>query len=460
MLSKDTKPVGWSLTGVKTLTAGPLSARDPGLDAHNLDAGFAACPKTVAEVQAIVRWCATHSTPLVTQGGRTGLAGGAASTIGQVILMTERLNAIREIDAPAKIAVVDAGVTLSTLEEAVAPHGLTVGIDIAARGSCTIGGMVATNAGGGEAFRNGVMRQRVLGLEAVMPDGALFSDLKKVIKSNEGYDIKQLLIGSEGTLGVVTGVVLKLEQATHTRKTVLAAADDTASALLCFERLRKRFGDRLLAAEIMLDDYFQTTSQALGLADRFAHLKASVYFLAEVDDSTEGDEAFQDTLAESLEAGDINNAIIAKNEQERRAIWQVREDSFLIDKCHPGGCWFDISVPLGALDRYIRDSITRITALNPDLRLFIMGHLGDGNLHYTVAGPEPVEHLYDDIADALYKGLSAIGGSFSAEHGIGREKHASLFKHGNATKLSLMRTIKRAVDPKNIMNPGKVISPE
>jgi FAD/FMN-containing dehydrogenase len=444
--------------GIRQLSAADLEGRDPGLDATNFAAGVALCPKSLEDVTSIVTWCAKSQTPIVTQGGRTGLAGGSASVPGQLVVMMEHMNTIRNIDADSGVAIVDAGVTLTQLEDAVSVFGLTVGIDLAARGTCTIGGMVATNAGGGEAFRNGVMRQRVLGLEVVLPDGAVMNDLKKVIKVNEGYDMKQMFIGSEGTLGIVTGVVLKLEKATGIRQTVLASTQNAADALSYFRRLRDALGANLLSAEIMWRNYFATTSRELGFEGQFGHLHGETYLVVDAY-VPQDDDRLLEALGESLEAGEISDAVIAKNEQERSEIWLVREESFLIDKAYPGGCWFDISIPLNELDSFVKDSITRIHAIDPELKVFVMGHLGDGNLHYTVAKDVSVEHLYSDIAAALYTGLTEIGGSFSAEHGIGTEKQTSMGKFADPAKLSLMRAIKAAIDPMNIMNPGKVLPP-
>lgn len=442
--------------GVRQLFAADLDGRDPGINTSNFAAGVALCPKTLKDVTSIVSWCAETRTPIVTQGGRTGLAGGTTSTQGQLMIMMDHMNTIRDIDADTGVVVVDAGVTLAQLEDAVSPMGLTAGIDFAARGSCTIGGMVATNAGGGEAFRNGVMRQRVLGLEVVLPDGAVMSDLKRVIKANEGYDMKQMFIGSEGTLGIVTGAVLKLEKSIRKRQTVLASTQCAADALSYFHRLRAAFGPKLLSAEIMWNDYFEMTSQALGFGGRFGHLEGETFFIADID-APQDDDGLIEILGESLEAGEISDAVIAKNEQECNEIWLVREESFLIDKAYPGGCWFDISIPLSELDAFVKESTARVHSVDPDLKVFVMGHLGDGNLHYTIAKETPVEQLYSDIAAALYTGLSAIGGSFSAEHGIGTEKQTSLGKFADPAKLSLMHAVKAAIDPMNIMNPGKVL---
>lgn len=441
-------------TGVRILDESACAARDPGLDPHTFGAAVAAMPGTVAEVASVIRWCADRGIGVVPHGGRTGLAGGAVSAPGQVVLMMERMNRIIDIDPAAAVAVVEAGAPLGAVEAAAAAHGLSLGIDIAARDSCTIGGMVATNAGGSEAFRNGVMRHRVLGLEAVMPDGAVFSDLKRVIKANEGLDIKQLLIGAEGTLGVITKVSLRLSPATGLRETALIAADTASDAVAVLRRLQALTTPRLLSAEVMWRDYFRATIGALGIGGGLDRLRGDVFLLV---DCAAGEAAcLPDILGPAAEAGEIRDAVFPKNEAERRDLWRIREDTFQIDRLHPGGCWFDVSVPLARLDGYVATVRDRVARVVPGAGIFIVGHLGDGNLHFTITGDAPLTHLYDPLCHALCEGLPEMGGSFSAEHGIGLEKRGTLARFGDPTKRALMAAVKAALDPRGIMNPGKL----
>jgi FAD/FMN-containing dehydrogenase len=430
---------------------------DPGLDAHNLDAGVVAFPATTAEVAAVVRLCAGRGIAVVPQGGRTGLAGGARSRPGELILATARLDRILEIEPGSATALAEAGVTLGALARAAAAHGLEPGIDLAARDSATLGGMVSTNAGGIEAFRHGTMRHRVLGLEAVLPSGEVVSDLKRVVKANEGYDVKQLLVGAEGTLGIVTRVALQLVPLRTDRATALVAARDAAGAVAVVRRLRAARDSTLLAAEIMWPGYARVTARSLRQEGVLAFAPEDALFLLAEVAGEEAEERLATHLGSAVEAGEAIDAVIAKNAEERRRFWLIREESWEVDKALPHGFWFDVSVPPARLDAYARGAVARVTALDPTLRVFMMGHLGDGNMHVTVTCGRPRPELADAVADAVFAGLAEAGGSFSAEHGIGTEKRAYLAARADPAKLALMRVLKHAIDPRGIMNPGKVV---
>ncbi|HSF95482.1 MAG TPA: FAD-binding oxidoreductase [Thermohalobaculum sp.] len=447
------------LQGLRTAEA--LASRDPGFHPLNLSAKLAALPRSTAEVAAVVALCRRHSVPIVPQGGRTGLAGGAASDPHSLILMTDRLDRIVEIDPLARIAVVEAGVTLARLEDAAAMHGLSAGIDLAARGSATIGGLIATNAGGMEAFRNGSMRSRLLGLEAVLPDGEVLDDMTRVPKCNEGYDVKQLFCGAEGTLGIVTRAVLRLSPADGSGTTLLAACRDAAAALDGFRRIEASPALALLRGEIMWRPYAAAVAEADGLARVLGFAEAPVYALYEVtprDPAADPAEALIDVLAAPMQTGGILDAVVAASERERDEIWRVREDSFVIDRFLPHALWYDISVPLAGLDAYVAETARALAALDHALRFYVFGHLGDGNLHITIGDGQPADPGRAKAVDRIvYRGLKAAGGSISAEHGIGIDKRASLRDHTDPQKLRLMALIKRALDPKGLMNPGKML---
>jgi len=437
---------------------GDLRARDPGWHPENLGAGLAVAPTTTKEVSDILSFCNRAGVGVVPHGGLTGLAGGAASKNGQIIMMLTELRSTT-VDPETGVAVVGAGATLESVDRAAALHGLAVGIDLAARGSATIGGMISTNAGGGEAFRNGTMRHRVLGLEVVLPDGSIMSDMKHVTKANEGVDVKHLFIGAEGTLGIVTRAVIKLEPRQVERSTVLVGCRAASGAVKAFATLNARKGIRLLLAEIMWADYACTAALELGLEKwlTFADCPVYVIFDLAAEGGADGD---SDTLMEVLEAmmssGAIEDAVIAKNESERSDIWRIREESDVIDRRHPHGLWFDLSVPQKHLDDYVAGMLARVSTVDSDFRVFVMGHLGDGNLHLTLSRGTPAADEYARVADAVYDGLGALGGSFSAEHGIGTEKKASMSRLVDPVKLEMMRSIKRLLDPNGIMNPGKI----
>lgn len=445
-------------TGLKTGLSS--QTHNPGYHQRNLDAGIELAPSSTDEVREIVELCAAKTIPIVPQGGRTGLAGGAATAPGQIILSTTRLNKIVAIDPLGGTATIEAGVRLATLEAAVNEHGLTVGIDLGARDSATIGGMISTNAGGIEAFRNGVMRRRVLGLEAVLADGTIYSELKRVGKANEGYDIKQLMIGAEGTLGIVTKAVLELLPLPIGRATALLACAGPDEAVSVFRAFRNSGEGRLLSAEIMWPTYARTVARLLGDRHTLAFHEApdACFVLIEVEGLQGSGDAFLElVLGEALESGAADNAIIAKNESERAAFWRIREESFAIDNAYPHGFWFDVSVPHDCLANYTKRLEENIFVIDPDLTVWIMGHLGDGNLHLTISAGVPKPDAEAAVSAAVLDGLSEMGGSFSAEHGIGLEKRQALKAHGATGKHELMRAIKQIFDPRGIMNPGKIL---
>ena len=433
---------------------------DAGFHPNNLDAGVVALPDRTKRVSDTVSYCQAHEIPIVTQGGRTGLTGAGVSRLGELIIQTSRLNRIIDIDENVGTAVVEAGVTLQQLQEACKGARLSVGVDLSARGSATLGGMVSTNAGGIEAFRHGMTRHRVLGIEAVLPDGRILNELKRVSKANEGYDIKQLLIGSEGTLGVITKIALDLVEEDNKSATALISCKNVTNAVHLFRRLRFNSKGSLLCAEIMWPDYAEITAVALKKTDILSFAcDGDVFVLVEVSggENDSGESCLTQSLGESFDAAEITGAIIAKNERERRDIWMIREESFAADTIYPHGFWYDVSVPQSELASYAQGLFARVRDINHELKILLFGHLGDGNLHLTITSGKEISALADEVTRAVFHGLSSMGGSFSAEHGIGTEKMHSLLIHGDPTKVALMRDIKNLLDPKGLMNPGKVI---
>ncbi|MCP5082268.1 MAG: FAD-binding oxidoreductase [Alphaproteobacteria bacterium] len=430
---------------------------DPGLDDHNLDAGLIVAPSSVDEVRALVSWCATESVALVPHGGRTSLAGAATSQRGQLVLSTSRLNKIIELDEASGTALIEPGVTLRELQLASAEIGLSPGIDLGARDNATIGGMVSTNAGGQQSFRNGVMRHRVLGLEAVLGNGNLFADLKKVSKSNEGYALRHLLIGSEGTLGVLTKISLALLPVDGDKATALVSCRDEAAAVKTFQRLRAQPGLELLAVEFMSPGYARITAAERGEEATLAFEPDQNAVFLLLDTPLQDESILSETLLTCSEHEELSNAIFAKSETDRAKFWAIREDVFLTDRQYPDSISFDISLPVSALPDYATAFAQRTGNILPDLKVFTIGHLADGNMHLTISCGRPVPDLHDQIRRAVNVGLAEVGGSFSAEHGIGIEKRKSLRENVPAHQLDLMRSIKQLFDPAGIMNPGKVL---
>ncbi len=441
--------------GRNLLVASDLASLDPGIHPDNLGAGLAVLPATTLEVARVLAICSALRIAVVPQGGRTGLAAGATSAPGELILSLSRMRRIEALDAAGGTAIVEAGVPLQLLNEAASVHGLSAGIDLGARGSCTIGGMISTNAGGMEAFRHGSMRQRVLGLEAVLADGRILSDLTQVLKANQGYDVKQLFIGAEGTLGVVTRAVVKLETMPGLPATALAVLGGMEQAVALLRQLERLAGTRLTHAELMSRNQLDVTAGELCFERLLALGAGPVTVLVEVAAREAGaaGAALELALGAALEEGLVTDAILASSERERAELWRVRED-WAVDRVFPGGLWYDVSVPLPALGAYLSGLRAR---LDPALQLFVIGHLADGNLHLTVNADRPIGGRYDEVSAVVYDGLVALGGAFSAEHGIGLEKQAALLKYLDPVKLEVMRAVKRTLDPHGIMNPGKVL---
>ncbi|MCP4562933.1 MAG: FAD-binding oxidoreductase [Bosea sp.] len=448
------------LRGSQVLDRDALAARDPGWDAGNLNAFALVRPGSIAEVARLVAWCRAQRCAFVPQGGRTGLVGGSVTTPEQLICDLGALDRIEEIDPDSGIAVVQAGVTLGALQEAAAAVGLHPGLDLAARGSATIGGLIATNAGGITAFRTGVMRHRVLGLEAVLPDGRLVDDMTRVLKTSAGYDVKQLLIGAEGTLGIVTRAVIRLDPLPNGRATALLGIGDAAQALDIVRRLRAGSAP-LLAAEIMWSGFVAATSAALGLDPAQLPLRSPCLLLVELGgtDFEAARIALEEALAVLVETEPELDGIVSSSMAQSAQLWRLREDTEVLYRLHPQAPSYDISLPARAFDGYVERLRPALKAIDPAIEPYLFGHLADGNLHIVLNRPGPLKRdIQAAVEAAIYGELRGLGGSFSAEHGIGSKRIAALQRHADPVKLALMAEIKRLFDPDNLCNPGKIVA--
>jgi FAD/FMN-containing dehydrogenase len=443
---------------LRILDAQTLEGRHPGEHPANLHAGVVAQPGSTEAAAALVTWCREKRVAIVPQGGLSGLVGGAVSTEGQVILSTARLNRVLAIHPEEATVEVEAGVTLEALQQALAPFGLTTGIDLGSRGSATVGGMVSTNAGGILAFRNGVMRHQVLGLEAVLPSGDIFTDMTRVVKVSAGPDLKHLFIGGEGAFGFVTRVVLAVERVRPHRATALLGVADAASALAIVAHLRGLAGTTLEAAEMMWPRYVLDHAALKGFDLDWLEAGAAVLLVELSADTEDGArQSLEDALAQVWETADLKGGIIAQSMDQARRFWDLREDSGFYFARFPDAPSFDISVPPTELDDYVAEVVNGLRAIGQGFDAYVYGHVADGNLHIALAaaGPLPSETKHA-VEHAVYAGITARGGSFSAEHGVGLDKRDAYRHHVPAPKQALARQIKSLLDPDGLFNPGKV----
>lgn len=419
------------------------------------EAGALVRPASTEEVALVLRLCHEAGQPVVPRAGMTGLVGGTLAGPGDIALSLERMNRIEEIDPVSQTMTVQAGTPLQTIQEAADAQGLLFPLDLGARGSATIGGNIATNAGGNKVLRYGMTREMVLGLEAVLPDGQVVSSMFKVLKNNTGLDLKQLFIGTEGTLGVVTRAILRLQPRPRTRQTVLAAFADFDSVTTVLERMRAGSGGSLSSYEIMWRDYYLLLT-APGRRPAPLSQEHPFYALIECEGSDEAaDEArFQAVLEPCLEEGLIVDAVVAQSGAERTDLWRIRDDVHYLKTLDPLFV-YDVSLPLPAMEGYVDELRRTLERRWGSATVISYGHLGDGNLHIAVSCGD--RSAKAEVERIVYEPLKAFRGSVSAEHGIGLDKKAYLGFTRTEQEIALMRAVKQAIDPANILNPGKIV---
>jgi len=416
-------------------------------------------PGNTSEVSSVLRVCHQQGQAVVCHGGVTGLVGGAIAQPDEIVLSLERMSAMDPVDSINRTVTVEAGVPLQKVQEAAEDAGLLFPLDLGARGSATIGGNIATNAGGNGVIRYGMMREQLLGVEAVLADGTVISSMNNVIKNNTGYDLKQLFVGSEGTLGVITRAVLRLRPQPRSQNTALVAIDSFDKLGQFLQTMDAALGGTLSAFEVMWNDFY-----ALVLGDGKKHgtpLDSShpYYVLLE---STGGDKEgdpvrFEKALEEAFDQSLIADAVIAQSRQQRNDLWGIRDDvEALFASLYPPIA-FDISLGILEMDDYVRDVRSSLLAAFPAMKMVTFGHLGDGNIHLVIGVGSSEPEAVDTVENIVYEALGRRGGVISAEHGIGLAKKAYLGLSRSAQEIALMKTIKAAMDPKNILNPGKIL---
>ena len=422
-------------------------------------------PGSTDQVAAVVRACANLGVPIVPQGGNTGQCGGATPDEhgNAIVLSLTRMNRVRAIDPANATLTAEAGVPLATVQKAAADEGLMFPLSLAAEGTCTIGGNLSTNAGGHAVLRFGNTRELVLGIEVVLADGRIWDGLRGLRKDNTGYDLKQLFIGAEGTLGIVTAAVLRLFPAPKARATALAALPDVAGAVRLLFDLRQALGDRITGFELM-------SAQSMTLSRKHHPALPNPcpgspwYALLQIDDHAiepPVSAQLERALHAALESGIVQDATIAQSGEQARSLWALRENIAEAQRRDGPNIKHDISLPVSVIARFLDEACLALAAALPGVRFVIFGHLGDGNLHYNLAAPEgvaPNAFLANTTrANRIVHDLvAAHGGSISAEHGIGQQKRDELVRYKSAVELDLMRAVKAALDPSGILNPGKI----
>lgn len=424
-------------------------------------------PASTAEVAAVVQACAQSDTAIVPQGGNTGLVGGQIPFPGDnaILLNLSRMNRIQNIDLLNDTVTLEAGVTLAALQDAALDAGRLFPLHLASGGSAQLGGVISTNAGGNAVLRYGMMRELVLGVEVVLPDGQIWNGLRALRKDNTGYDLKQLFIGGEGTLGIITRAVVKLFPAPRSVETAMAAVPDVAQAVALLPLLRAATGDQLTGFELLPRIGMEFVLRHIaGARDPFATAHPW-YVLIEISSGSESSAnraMLEASLASAADMGLILDAVMAENLAQSQALWGLRENLSDVQKLEGASIKHDISVPVSAIAEFIARASAAVTKVLPGIRPVPFGHMGDGNVHFNLSQPLGMDGAaylarWDEFNKIVHDIVTDMGGSISAEHGLGRMKRIEITRYKSIVEMELMRSIKRALDPKGIMNPGKLV---
>ena len=449
-----------AVVGASGLLSGSrLAGRSAGIwSGKDLAALALVRPATTAEVAQVMKLCHAAGQVVIPAGGMTGLAGGHKSTTADIVLSSERMNRIESLDARSRCMTVQAGAILQSVQEAAEEAGLMFALDLGARASCTIGGNIATNAGGERVIRYGMMREQVLGLEVVLADGTILSSMNSVIKNNAGYDLKHLFIGSEGTLGVVTRAVVRLRQNMPSSNVALVAMNTFDQVLAALQQADAGLAGQLTAYELMSQNWYELNSRHLGVSPM--ETGGNYYVVIETQGSEpEHDlEKLEQVLMALYEQGLVVDAVLAKSQKEVGQIWDIRECLEPVATMDSPYFVYDVSIPMRHMEAYLQEVENSIRESFPDGQCYCVGHVGDGNLHFAVlpfATGEKAD-LHRQVNDRVYQPLARYSGSISAEHGVGIEKKPYLSVSRNETEIQLMKTLKKTLDPKNILGRGRI----
>lgn len=433
-----------------------------GWGAHECQSAAVIRPATTQQLSEVIKYCHTAGQKIVTHGGCTNMARSCVSSSDELVLSLERMTTIEHIDTTNRTMTVQAGVPLQRVQDAAEDSGLFFALDLGARGTATIGGNIATNAGGNQVIRYGMAREQILGLEIVLPDGRILSSMNQMLKNNAGYDLKHLFIGSEGTLGVITRAVLRLRPPMTSRTTALVATDQFANMACLLNHMEQELGGKLSAFETLWQSYYQIACQGDHLGKPPLNDQYPFYILIESSganpdvDSTQ----FLQALDLAMTKGLITDAVLAESQQQQQALWAIR-DNIPSLFAHQPLVLFDISLPIGEMEGYLIEIQKNITEIDNRLFVATLGHLGDGNLHIAVALGAPENNDLHGrklaIERAVYMPLAQRRGSISGEHGIGLEKKPYLSICRTETEIAVMKQLKQLFDPKGILNSGKII---
>jgi len=416
-------------------------------------------PRSTEEVSAIMKLCHENNQEVVVHGGVTNLVGGTQTQEKQLVISLEKMNSIEEIDEKSRTITVQAGVILENAIDAANDENLFLPLSFGAKGSAQVGGVVSTNAGGLRVFRYGMTRQMVLGLEAVLADGTIISSLKKIIKDNSGYDLKQLFIGAEGTLGIITKVVFRLQEKPQSRSSAIVGLDNYEHVIALLKFMEKGLAGTLSGFELM----WQRTYIAMTSAPDFSapipnNFPYYVFIESLGGDTTSDFNRLEDLIAEAFEKELIGDGVLAQSDRELQGIWKIREDVSVLADLAQFDQHFDISLPIPLIGKEIDAAVEQLEQLDFVEKIFPFGHVADGNIHFIIGKKENSPEIIDAINAIIYGCLERNKGSVSAEHGIGLDKKKYLSTSRTENEINLMRTLKRALDPKNILNPGRIIS--